>query len=84
MDTVITIERLRDREHQLHAYCHLCDRWRVLNLDDMLRQWHGMASAPHEVQCSACGQMGILKVRRRLARRVEHEPAIFAHWSLAG
>ena len=82
MDT-ITIERLRDREHQLHAYCHICERWKVLNLDDMLLQWGGLAHAPSEVQCSECGQFGMLKVRRRLARRVEQQPSTVADWSLA-
>jgi hypothetical protein len=73
MHTIVTLERLREREHQLHAYCHLCDRWRVLNLDDMLQQWRGLACAPDEVPCTACGQMGILKVRRQVARDVERE-----------
>ena len=81
---VFPIELLRDREHQLHAYCHLCDRWRVLSLDDMLSQWRGHAHAPSEVQCPECGEFGILKVRRRLARDLQHGPAATAGWSLAG
>jgi hypothetical protein len=56
----------------------LCDRLRVLNLDDMLQRWRGLACAPDEVPCTACGQMGILKVRRRVARRLEHEPTTVA------
>lgn len=83
MDTIITVERLRDREHLLHAYCHVCDRWRVLNLEEMLQQWSGMVSAPDEVQCTTCGHLGLLKVRRRPARRVEQEPSAVAGWSLA-
>ena len=78
MHTSITLERLREREHELHAYCHLCDRWRVLNLDDMLQQWRGLECVPEEVPCTACGQMGILKARRRVARRSEHKPPAVA------
>ena len=83
MDTVIALGQLRDHDHLLHAYCHVCDRWRVLNLEQMLSQWRGMACAPDEVQCTACGQMGRLKIRRRLAQRVEHEPAAVAGGSFA-
>jgi hypothetical protein len=78
------IELLRDRKHQLHAYCHLCDRWRLLDLDHMLSQWRGFSYAPSEVQCSACGEFGIVKVRRRLARPLEHAPAPPAVASVAG
>lgn len=78
------IELLRHREHQLHAYCHLCDRWRVLNLDDMLSQWRGLEYAPAEVRCSECSGFGILKVRRRLARHVQPGSAAPAAFPLAG
>jgi phage terminase large subunit GpA-like protein len=84
MDTTITIERLHERTHQLHAYCPVCDRWKLLNLDDMLARWHGLEQPPTEVQCSDCGHFGLLRVRTRLARRVQPEPAILANSSLAG
>jgi hypothetical protein len=61
----ITIERLREREHQLHAYCHHCDRWRVLDLADMLSRWQGLVLAPTEVPCADCGELGLLRIRRR-------------------
>jgi hypothetical protein len=76
------IEQLRAGEHQLHAYCHLCDRWRVLDRDDMLSQWRGLAWTPSEVQCADCGEYGILKVRRSDARALG--PAANTVWSLAG
>ena len=84
MDTTITIERLPERTHQLHAYCHVCDRWKLLNLDDMLARWRGLEQPPTEVQCSDCGHFGRLRVRTRLGRRVEPYPAILANSSLAG
>jgi len=63
----VTIEQLRSREHQLHAYCPACDRWKVLNLDEMLTLWRALEHAPAEVQCTECGHFGLLRVRNRVA-----------------
>ena len=70
----VSIERLRSREYQLHAYCPVCDRWKVLDLDEMLNLWHGLDQAPTEVQCTDCGHFGLLRVRNRIAspRDAEH------------
>jgi hypothetical protein len=78
MDT-ITIERLREREHQLHAYCHVCDRWRVLDLDAMLQQWATLVAAPTEVQCPECGAFGILKVRSQVAQPADQPAPVAAN-----
>ena len=61
----VSIERLRSRQYQLHAYCPVCDRWKVLNLDEMLQLWRGLDQAPTEVQCTDCGHFGLLRVRKR-------------------
>jgi len=83
MDTAITIKELHDRTHQLHAYCPVCDRWKLLDLDDMLARWCGLEQPPSEVQCSDCGHFGLLRVRRQVARRLEPEPATVADFPLA-
>lgn len=61
----VSIERLRSRQYQLHAYCPVCDRWKVLNLDEMLELWRGLDQAPAEVQCTDCGHFGLLRVRNQ-------------------
>lgn len=82
--TAITIERLRSREHQLHAYCHVCDRWKVLDLDEMLALWNGLTHAPTEVQCEDCGQFGLLRVRNVVAPPVEAGHAGVEHRAFTG
>ena len=84
MHTTITLERLQDGEHLLHAYCPACDRWRVLDRERMLREWQGLAHAPSEVQCADCGQFGLLKVRRNRAKPLEFKPAPLESGLLAG
>jgi hypothetical protein len=76
--TAVTIERLRSRDYQLHAFCPVCDRWKLLDLDEMLALWDGLAEVPSEVQCDDCGQFGLLRVRTRVAPSaadVEHTDA---------
>ena len=61
----VSIERLRSRQYQLHAYCPVCDRWKLLNLDEMLELWRGLDQAPTEVQCTDCGHFGLLRARNQ-------------------
>ena len=71
--SAVTIERLRSRDYQLHAFCPVCDRWKLLDLDEMLVLWDGLAEVPSEVQCSDCGQFGLLRVRTRVAPPADAE-----------
>ena len=63
MQQITTIRDLQRRDHQLHAYCHLCDRWRVLDIDGMVREGRGGFGPPIAVRCPDCGELGIVKVR---------------------
>lgn len=47
----------------LHAYCHLCERWRVLDASDLGIEWASDAKPPAVAQCPDCGEFGLLKVR---------------------
>jgi hypothetical protein len=47
----------------LHAYCHLCERWRVLEADDLGIEWSAGSTAPAVAQCPDCGEFGLVKVR---------------------
>ena len=80
----VTIEWLRSREYQLHAYCHVCDRWKLLDLDDMLALWNELTHAPTEVQCTDCGHFGLLRVRNVLAHAAAPEHADVADRALTG
>ena len=80
----VTIERLRSRDYQLHAFCPVCDRWKLLDLDEMLTLWDGLTHAPSEVQCSDCGHFGLLRVRDRLAPAADVEHPDVADRALTG
>ena len=84
MEKQMRIEKLRAGEHQLHAYCHCCNRWSALGVDEMLVQWRDLEHVPSVVPCADCGEFGMLKVRNRMAAPREHAPMFFLGWSLAG
>ena len=84
MEIEMRIEKLRAGEHQLHAYCHCCNRWSALSVDEMLLQWRDLEHVPSVVPCADCGEFGMLKVRSKLAAPREHVPTFFLGWSLAG
>jgi hypothetical protein len=58
-----SIAGLHERQHELHAYCHPCDRWRALDLALMIRRGLGDRRLPLAVRCSECGEPGMLQVR---------------------
>ena len=78
------IDKLRAGEHQLHAYCHHCDRWSARNIAEMLPQWRDLEHVPAVVPCADCGELGMLKVRHKLSTPSERAPPFFLGWSLAG
>lgn len=47
----------------LHAYCHLCERWRVLAADELGIEWTSDVTPPAVAQCPDCGEFGLVKVR---------------------
>ena len=55
-------ESPRGRAPLLHAYCHLCERWRLLDADDLGIEWSRDAT-PAVAQCPDCGEFGLVKVR---------------------
>jgi hypothetical protein len=84
MNKQMRIDKLRADEHQLHAYCHYCDRWSALSVDEMSLQWRGLEHVPSVIRCADCGEFGILKVRSQRSTPSERAPAFFLGWSLAG
>ena len=58
-----SIAGLYEHEHELHAYCLHCDRWRELNLEWLIRQGKGAMRLPIRVRCLRCGELGKLQVR---------------------
>jgi RNase P subunit RPR2 len=57
------IAGLYAHDHELHAYCSSCDRWRALNLEWLVRQGKGDVRLPIRVRCRDCGEIGQLQVR---------------------
>ena len=53
----------------LHAYCHLCERWRVLDADELGIEWTSGSAAPSVAQCPDCGEFGLVKVRLSPSRK---------------
>jgi ribosomal protein L37E len=64
-----SIAGLHDRTHELHAYCHRCDRWSVLDLEAMVRRGFGARRLPLTVRCLRCGEVGTLQVRPPMPAR---------------
>jgi hypothetical protein len=58
-----TIAGLHGRNHELHAYCLRCDRWRVLDLAALVRAGQGERRLPLCVRCRFCGERGGVQVR---------------------
>jgi ribosomal protein L37E len=53
--------------HQLHAYCRRCDRWKVLDLAQLIVEGQGDRRLPVTVRCRRCGDVGQLQVRPPMA-----------------
>ena len=64
-----TVAGLHERQHELHAYCRHCDRWRVLDLARMVREGRGRLRLPLTVRCRACGEAGTVQVRPPMPQR---------------
>jgi hypothetical protein len=60
----------------LHAYCHLCERWRVLEADSLGIEWAPGSTPPAVAQCPDCGEFGL--VRMRLPPSSSHRPTAAA------
>ena len=58
-----SIAGLHEHDHELHAYCHRCDRWRVLPLGQWVSEGRGSLRLPVTVRCRDCGAVGQLQVR---------------------
>ncbi|HEX5648247.1 MAG TPA: hypothetical protein VFX69_01220 [Steroidobacteraceae bacterium] len=58
-----SIAGLHAHEHELHAYCRHCDRWRTLDLARMVAVGLGSKRLPLHVRCRLCGETGQLQVR---------------------
>jgi len=58
-----SIAGLHAHQHQLHALCLRCDRWRALDLEGMVRQGLGARRLPLVVRCRECSEPGQLQVR---------------------
>lgn len=60
---------LHEHEHELHAYCWRCDRWRVIDLGRMVREGKGAMRLPLRMRCRDCGEIGQLQVRPPMPTR---------------
>jgi hypothetical protein len=58
-----TLAGLHRHQHQLAAYCPLCDRWAQLDLAAMVSAGLGDRRLPIKVRCSVCAGRGRLQVR---------------------
>jgi hypothetical protein len=66
-----TIAGLHGRRHELHAYCGRCDRWRTLDLGELVARGLGAARLPLRVRCRLCGEAGRLQVRPPMPSRTQ-------------
>jgi NAD-dependent SIR2 family protein deacetylase len=68
----------------LHAYCHRCEKWRVLEAEAFAVDFSVGAEPPDEAPCPDCGEYGLVKMRLPPTRAretallvLEHPPADF-------
>ena len=47
----------------LHAYCHRCEKWRVLEDEAFVVDFCVGAALPDEARCPDCGEYGLVKMR---------------------
>lgn len=64
-----TLAGLYEHQHALLAYCLACDRWRPLDLADLVRRGLGNRRLPITVRCRQCGKPGKLQVRPPMPTR---------------
>jgi DNA-directed RNA polymerase subunit RPC12/RpoP len=55
----------------LHAYCHRCEKWRVLDEEAFAIEFRAGSEPPDEVRCPDCGEYGLVKARLPEPRRPE-------------
>jgi len=76
-----TVAGLRDRRHELHAYCPHCDRWRALDLARLVEAGWGARRLPFPVRCRDCGGPGRLQVRPPCPLRSGAAGWIASNWT---
>ncbi|HET9694003.1 MAG TPA: hypothetical protein VFP48_06440 [Steroidobacteraceae bacterium] len=63
----------------LHAYCHRCEKWRVLEADALTVDFTVDLDPPAEALCPDCGEYGLVKVRLPATRRPEAALLVLEH-----
>ena len=58
-----TISWLIEHEHELHAHCGSCDRWRKIDLERFVMLGEGDRHLPVKVRWSECARLGVIQVR---------------------
>ena len=61
----------------LHAYCHRCEKWRVLDAEAFAVDFYVGAEPPDEARCPDCGEYGLVKMRVPPARPREAALLLF-------
>jgi hypothetical protein len=72
---------MNDREHPgqaplLHAFCHRCERWRVLEAEAFTVDFCVGPDQPGVTRCPDCGEDGLVKVR--LPQQSRRDTALLA------
>jgi hypothetical protein len=56
-----SLAALHVRQHEIHAYCWTCERWRVLDLHRLIAIGKGETRLP--LRCLRCGEPGQVQIR---------------------
>ena len=75
---------MTDRDHLeqgplMHAFCHRCERWRVLEADAFAVDFCVGPDQPGVARCPDSGEYGLVKVRLRETRRREAALLVLEH-----
>jgi hypothetical protein len=64
-----SVRGLLEHDHELHAYCARCGRWRELDLGRMVALGQGDRRLPLRVRCLRCREIGLIQVRPPMPTR---------------
>ena len=69
----------REQGPLLHAYCHRCEKWRVLEADAFSVDFNVDWDPAAEALCPDCGEYGLVKLRLPQTRRPEASLLLLEH-----
>ena len=69
------------RDHEVHAYCSQCERWRKVDLAHLVLLGQGDRRLPFRVRCLQCHQLGVVQIRPPMPQALILEEPYDQQWT---